>query len=32
MIEKKVQEALNNQTNRELYSSYLYLSMAAYFE
>jgi ferritin len=28
----KVQDALNAQLNAELYSSYLYLSMAAYFE
>ena len=32
MITKKVQEALNNQINEEFYSSYLYLSMSAYFE
>lgn len=32
MIKEKMQEALNNQLNRELYSSYLYLSMASYFE
>ena len=32
MIKEKIQEALNNQINRELYSSYLYLSMAAYLE
>jgi ferritin len=32
MIKKKVQEALNEQINAELYSSYLYLSMAAKFE
>ncbi|MBS7645493.1 MAG: ferritin [Candidatus Bathyarchaeia archaeon] len=32
MIKDKVQEALNKQINRELYSAYLYLSMAAYFE
>lgn len=31
MISKKMQEALNGQLNAELYSSYLYLSMAAYF-
>jgi ferritin len=27
-----MQEAVNEQINKELYSSYLYLSMAAYFE
>lgn len=27
-----MEEALNGQLNKELYSSYLYLSMAAYFE
>ncbi len=32
MISKTMQDALNDQINRELYSSYLYLSMAAYFE
>jgi ferritin len=32
MIAKKVQDALNGQINEELYSSYLYLSMVAYFE
>jgi ferritin len=32
MIKEKVQGALNYQLNRELYSSYLYLSMSAYFE
>ncbi|MGZ6315744.1 MAG: ferritin [Anaerolineales bacterium] len=32
MISKTLQEAFNAQINRELYSSYLYLSMAAYFE
>jgi len=31
MIEKKMSKALNNQLNAELYSAYLYLSMAAYF-
>jgi ferritin len=30
MISKKMAEALNAQINKELYSSYLYLSMAAY--
>ena len=32
MISEKMQEALNGQLNAELYSSYLYLSMAAYFQ
>ncbi len=32
MIKEKIQDALNKQLNAELYSSYLYLSMAAYFE
>ena len=32
MISKKMEDALNNQVNAELYSAYLYLSMAACFE
>lgn len=32
MISKKMQEAINEQINKELYSEYLYLSMAAYFD
>ena len=32
MLKPKMEEALNEQINAELYSSYLYLSMAAYFE
>jgi ferritin len=32
MISKAMQDAINEQINKELYSSYLYLSMAAYFE
>lgn len=32
MINKAMQDAMNEQINKELYSSYLYLSMAAYFE
>ncbi|TET82898.1 ferritin, partial [candidate division TA06 bacterium] len=32
MLGKKIQEALSKQLNAELYSSYLYLSMSAYFE
>lgn len=31
-IGKKMQDALNRQINRELYSGYLYLSMAAYLD
>jgi ferritin len=31
-MNKAVQEAMNEQINKELFSSYLYLSMAAYFE
>jgi len=31
-IQKKMEAALNGQINAELYSEYLYLSMAAYFE
>lgn len=32
MIGKAMQEAINEQINKEMFSSYLYLSMAAYFE
>ncbi len=32
MLSEKMQEALNTQINKELYSSYLYLSMAAWCE
>jgi len=32
MFTKKMEEALNSQINAEMYSAYLYLSMAAYFE
>ncbi len=32
MLKPNIQEALNGQVNAELYSSYLYLSMAAYFD
>lgn len=32
MLSSKLQEAFNKQINAELYSSYLYLSMAGYFE
>ncbi len=31
MINKTMQDAINDQIHKELYSSYLYLSMAAYF-
>ncbi|NNL76149.1 MAG: ferritin, partial [Desulfobacterales bacterium] len=32
MLSEKMQDALNGQLNAELYSSYLYLSMNAYFK
>lgn len=32
MLSKKMEKALNDQINAELFSAYLYLSMAAYFE
>lgn len=32
MIGKSMQDAMNDQINKELFSSYLYLSMAAHFE
>jgi len=32
MINKAMQDAMNEQINKEMFSSYLYLSMAAYFE
>lgn len=32
MIDKRMQDAINEQINAELYSAYLYLSMATYFE
>jgi len=32
MLSERMLEALNKQVNAELYSAYLYLSMAAYFE
>lgn len=32
MLKPKIEEAINDQINAELYSSYLYLSMAAYFK
>jgi ferritin len=32
MLKPSIEKALNNQINEEYFSSYLYLSMAAYFE
>ena len=32
MINKPMQDTMNEQINKEMFSSYLYLSMAAYFE
>ena len=32
VISEKVRKVLNDQLNREIYSAYLYLSMAAYFD
>lgn len=32
MISKTLSEAMNKQVNREIYSAYLYLSMASYFD
>ena len=32
MISKKMQDALNDQINAEMYSAYLYLAMNAYFQ
>jgi ferritin len=32
MLSEKMQDAINGQLNAELYSSYLYLSMNAYFK
>ena len=32
MLNNKIQDAFNKQLNAELFSSYLYLSMSAYFE
>ena len=32
MLKKKIEDAFNEQINSELYSGYLYLSMAAHFE
>lgn len=32
MISKKMQDAINDQINAEMYSGYLYLSMSAYYQ
>ena len=32
MLTERMEKALNEQINAEMYSSYLYLAMAAYFE
>ncbi len=32
MFSERIQKALNEQINAEYYSSYLYLSMSAYFQ
>lgn len=32
MLSRKMEEVLNKQVNRELYSAYLYMAMSAYFE
>lgn len=32
MLKKKIEKAINDQINAELYSAYMYYSMAAYFE
>ncbi len=32
MIKQRLQDAINTQINKEMYSEYYYLSMAAYFE
>jgi ferritin len=32
MLSKKMQDAINDQINAEVFSAYLYLSMSAYFE
>ena len=31
MISKSIQDAINDQINKELYSSYLYLAMSTYY-
>jgi len=32
MLDKQIEDALNEQINAEFFSAYLYYSMAAYFE
>lgn len=32
MLNEKIEKALNDQSNAEMYSAYLYLAMSAYFE
>ena len=32
MLSEKIEKALNDQVNAEMYSAYLYLSMEAYFQ
>lgn len=32
MLDKQIEDALNQQVNREFYSAYLYYAMASYFE
>lgn len=32
MLKEKIEQALNDQLNAEMYSAYLYLSMSAYFQ
>ena len=32
MLDKKVAELLNDQVNKELYSAYLYLDFALYYD
>jgi ferritin len=32
MLKKKILKSLNDQINAEMFSSYLYLSMEAYFQ
>lgn len=32
MLDKRMEKALNDQINAEIYSAYLYMSMSAYFE
>ena len=32
MLKEKVEKAINDQINAELYSAYMYMAMSAYFE